>query len=188
VLKYSASDNRYKVDNCSRVPTDIRLVGLRAPRDHNAFCAKLRGELDGLVSSLSQFLESPGDCRHKRLSEVACLGRVGLLHLIEQQSPGLIFRLGFSFLTLRQLKRLGRVAQPLAGYRAANLFESAMRPLDVALDAFNIRFHAGRGIPGGADLVFSNDPIRDGQGRVTLLLLLEPGLGRREILGIAQFS
>ena len=138
MLKYSASDNRYKVDNCSRVPTDIWSRRPQRARDHNAFCGQLSGELDGLVASLGQFLEPPSDRRHERLSEIACLGCVGLLHLIEQQSPRLVFRLDFPFLTLRQLERLGRVVQPLAGHRAANLFESAMRPVDLALDAFEI--------------------------------------------------
>ena len=186
--KYSASDSRYNVDNCSRVPTDICVRRPQRARDHNAFRGQLRGELDGLVASLSQFLEPPGDCWYKRLSEVARLCRIGLLHLVEQQSPGLVLRLDFPFLTLRQLERLGRVAQPLAGHGAANLFESAMRPLDVALDAFKIQFHSRRGSSGGADLVVSDDPIRDRQGRVTLGRFMEPGFGRREILGVALFS
>ena len=142
--KYSASDSRYNVDNCSRVPTDsVPLVSMRTA-DHDAFCAELRVELDGLVASLSQLLESAGDGRPKRLSEVACLGSVGLLHLIEQQFPRFIFRLDFPFLALSQLERLGRVAQPLAGHCATNLFECAMRPLDVALDASSSDFIASR--------------------------------------------
>src|SRR5208282_1593339 len=106
--------------------------------DHDAFGGKLSGELDGLVSSLSQFLESPGDRRHKRLSEVACLRCVSLLHLIEQQFPSLIFCLGFSFLTLRQLKCLARIAQPLPSYRATNLAESTLRLVDIDLDAVKV--------------------------------------------------
>ena len=48
--------------------------------------------------------------------------------------------------------------------------------------------YASRGILGGADLVIGDDPIRDGQGRVTLSRFMEPGFGRRKILGVAQFS
>ena len=120
------------------MPTDIWCRRPQRTRDHNAFRGQLRGELDGLVASLSQLLEPTGDGRYERLSEIARLGRVGLLHLIEQQSPRLIFRLDLPFLALRQLERFSRVVQPLAGHRAAYLFESAMRPVDLALDAFEI--------------------------------------------------
>ena len=139
MLKYSASDK--PVQSGQLLAGADRYLGRwpQRARDHNAFCGQLRGELDGLVASLGQLLEPPGDGRYERLSEVARLGRVGLLHLVEQQSPSLILRLDFPFLTLRQLERLGRVVQPLAGHRAANLFESAMRPLDLALDPFEIR-------------------------------------------------
>ena len=34
----------------------------------------------------------------------------------------------------------------------------------------------------------ADDPIRDGQGRVTLGRFMERGFGRREILGVALFS
>src|ERR1700689_1245002 len=74
-------------------------------RDYNAFCGQLSGELDGLVASLSQLLEPTSDGRYEHLSEIAGLGSVGLLHLIEQQSPRLVFRLDFPLLTLRQLER-----------------------------------------------------------------------------------
>lgn len=87
-------------------------------RDHDAFCGQLRGELDRFVAPLGQFLESSGDGRYERLSEIARLGRVGLLHLFEQQSPSLILRLDLPLLALRQLERLNRVVQPLAGLGA----------------------------------------------------------------------
>ena len=186
--KYSASDSRYNVDNCSRVPTDNCVGRPQRARNHDAFCGQLRGELDGFVASLGQFLEPPGDGRYKRLSEVARLCRIGLFHLVEQKFPGLILLLDFPFLTLGKLERLGRVAQPLTGHGAPNLFQSTMRPLDVALGSFKIQFQASRDSSGGADLVFRDGPIRDGQGRVTLGRFMEPGFGRREILGVALFS
>ena len=52
VLKYSASDNRYRRRQLL-ASTDRYLVRWsRSAPDHNAFGGKLSGELDGLVSSL----------------------------------------------------------------------------------------------------------------------------------------
>src|ERR1022692_388275 len=107
-------------------------------RDHNAFGGQLSCELDGLVALLSQRLEPASDGRDEGLSEITRLGRVGLFHLIEQQSPRLIFRFDLPFLALRQLERFGRVVQPLASNRATYLFKSTMYPVDLALYTFQI--------------------------------------------------
>ena len=157
-------------------------------RNHDTFRGQLSSELDGLVASLGQILESLRDSRCKRLSEVACLGRVGLLHLVEQQSPSLILRLDFSFLALRQLERLGRVAQPLAGHCAANLFESAMSPLNFALDPSRSDLTPAASVLGGDDLIIWRRSDQGPAGPRDLSRFMKLGFGRRKILGVAESS
>ena len=64
--------------------------------------------------------------------------------------------------------------------------EVAQRTL--ALYAFEIGSYASRGVLGGGDLVISDEPFRDGQGRVMLSQFTDPGFGPRKILDVAQFS
>jgi len=78
--------------------------------------------LHGLVALPRQFLESSRDCRSERLPKVARLGGIGLLHLIEQELPGLVLCLDFSLLPRRQIESLGCIAKPLTSNRASNLF------------------------------------------------------------------
>ena len=63
-----------------------------------------------------------------------------------------------------------------------------MRPVDLSLDAFEIQPYASRAILGGGDLVIGDEPIRNGQRRMTPSRFKKPRFGVRKILGIAQFS
>jgi hypothetical protein len=123
----------------------------------------LRVELHGLVASPRQFLESSRDCRPERLPKVAGLGGIGLLHLIEQELPSLVLYLDFPFLPRRQIESLGGIAQPLAGNRASNLFESAMRPQDLALDSVKLYPDSGNSVSGGAHLFVADHAIGNRQ-------------------------
>ena len=65
-------------------------------------------------------------------------------------------------MALRQLERLDRITQPLARDGAADLLERAVRPLDLALDPFEIGSRARFGVRAAA--TSASVTIRSGTG------------------------
>ena len=74
----------------------------------------------------------------QRLPEVAGLRRVGFLHLLQQQQPGLVLRLDLPLATLGRLERLDGVPEPLASDGTTDLLERTVRPLDFVHDPLEV--------------------------------------------------
>ena len=102
------------------------------PADYNSFCPRLGIELDGLVTSLGQRLESAGDGWTPRLVQGCSPGQNRPPSFDRAAASTLHSPFQFPFLPLSQFERFGRVAQPLAGHCAPNLFERSTRTVDVA--------------------------------------------------------
>ena len=59
VHRYSASDSRYNVESCSRVPTDMRCVEPHRTGSHDPFGPEFRGEPDVFVAPLGHASKRP---------------------------------------------------------------------------------------------------------------------------------
>jgi hypothetical protein len=106
-----------------------------------------------------------GNRRCEDLAEVACLRRIGFLHLVQQQLPRLVIRLEFALVAFRLGERVDRIAQALACDGASNLFEATLGPLDLSVDRLQVSSRSGERSLGSYDFGGSHRPGRDGQAR-----------------------
>jgi hypothetical protein len=63
--------------------------------------------------AFGQLLESACDSGRKHLSQVGRLRGISLLHLLQEQQPGVVLRLDLSLVTLGQIEGLDRIAESL---------------------------------------------------------------------------
>src|SRR4029077_9664213 len=85
----------------------------------------------------------------------------------------------------RPLERLDRVTQPLARDRAAHLLERAVRPLNLALNTFEVQSGARHNGSRYCDFGLGHDPLRDWHRGMPIRRVSKLVLGYREVLGVA---
>ena len=95
----------------------------RCSRCKNTLGREVRCQLNALVTLVCQRPEASFDGRGRRPAEVVRLSSVGLLHLLEEQPPGLVVLLYFSLLSKGQVEGLHYIAEPLSGYGATDLLK-----------------------------------------------------------------
>lgn len=113
-------------------PSGQTLGGSDRAAHDNTFGAELRSQPNAFLALLRQSLKLSGYRRRERLSKIAGLSRVGLLHVLQQESPGVVFGLEIALVALRQLVGFNRITQGFTCNRTSDLFERVLSLVDVA--------------------------------------------------------